>query len=100
MNLTDEQKARLFDALEGDGVDNWEGFNYDGGHYERVLAEIEAEEKYEENRKRIEPLIEIIIEHADAEEPSERGAGFMVTLPEDGIKEIVKFISENYDAKK
>lgn len=48
MELTDEQKARLFDALHADGVDNWEG--YQETNYQETMAEIEAEQEYGKNR--------------------------------------------------
>ena len=45
MELTNEQKARLFEALHADGVDNWD--NYQGENYQETMREIEAEEKFE-----------------------------------------------------
>ena len=91
MELTDENKARLFEALEADGVDNWE--NYQGQHYQEA---IEAEEKLEENREKLEPLFEIITNSISHDYPAgvEAGAGYY--LEEDNI---VNGITKHYEAK-
>lgn len=97
MTLTDEQKARLFDALERDGVDNWE--NYQGIHWQETMEEIESEEKFEENRKRLEPLFEIISLNMEVDYPAGREAGSSCNLTDDGVGLVVNFISKNYEAK-
>jgi hypothetical protein len=97
MTLTDNHKAKLLDALRADGVDNWEG--YQGENYQATMQEIEAEERFEENKKRLEPLFAIIETNIDVDYPSIREAGARTSLSENGISEIVKFISTNFFPK-
>ena len=99
MELTNEQKARLFDAMEADGVDNWD--NYQGDNYQETMEEIEAEANFEENKKRLEPLFDIINEYdsLDVEEPAGHGAGYGWSITPSGEEEIVKFITKNYEPK-
>jgi hypothetical protein len=94
--MTDEQKARLLDALECDGVDNWEGYNISGGYFERTLQEIEAEERRAEMLRTIEPLIDIIESNMEIDFPAGRDAGSRARLTEDGQSELVNFLSEHY----
>jgi len=100
MNYTDEQKARLFDALEMDGVDNWEGHQIEGGNYEEVLLAIEAEEKFDEVKKKCEPLVEIIEQNIEVDYPAGRDAGVNTALSEDGLAEAIMWISKNLMEKK
>lgn len=93
-NFTNEQKARLFDALHADGVDNWEG--YKQTHYREVEAEIEAENFFLENKKILEPLFQIIETNIEVSYPVGREAGAMTALTDDGISEIIDFISKNF----
>lgn len=92
MNLTDEQKARLFDALHADGVDNWIG--YQEQHWQDVMDEIQAEQEYDENSKKIQPLIEIILQNVSHDYPAgiEAGAGYYI----ENDKEIVNWITKNF----
>lgn len=90
--LTDEQKARLFDALHADGVDNWIGYQEE--NYQSVMEEIEAENEYEENYKKIEPLFEIISLNCEVDYPVGREAGSSVNLTPDGEREVVMFITK------
>lgn len=93
MSLTDKQKAILFDAMQADGVDNWEG--YQGENYQKAMKDIEVEEKLEETVKKLQPLFEIISLNSKAEYPSIREAGMSIQLTEDGEKEVAKWIIEN-----
>jgi hypothetical protein len=95
MKLTNEQKAKLFDAMLADGVDNWEG--YQGETYQEVMADIEAEEKLEETMKKLEPLYEIIALNSSADYPSVREAGMSIQLTEDGEKEVALWIIKNFN---
>jgi hypothetical protein len=99
MTLTDEHKAKLFDALQADGVDNWGG--YQEQNYQDAMLEIESEQMFEENKKKLEPLFDIINEYEtlDVEEPSERGAGYGWNLTEHGERQIINFISKNFEPK-
>lgn len=95
MELTDEQKARLFDALHHDEVDNWSG--YQEKNYQETMAEIEEEQKYEENLAKIDPLIEIILESITHDYPAgrEAGAGYSIEDP----RNIINWLSRNCDFK-
>ena len=92
---TDEQKARLFDALLADGVDNWSG--YQEQHYQEAMEEIEAEEKFEENSKRIQPLLDIILQSVSHDYPAGREAGVGYCIEDE--TEIVNWITKNFDPK-
>lgn len=46
MKLTDEQKAKLFDAMQADGVDNWEG--YQGENYQEAVKAEQPREGWSE----------------------------------------------------
>ena len=94
MNLTNEEKAKLFDALQADGVDNWEGYKND--NYQETMAGIEAERQYAKNLVILQPLIEIIENNIEVDYPSIREAGARTALTEDGRLELVTFISKHY----
>jgi hypothetical protein len=93
-DYTDEQKARLFDALHADGVDNWEGYQMD--NWQEVMEDIEGEEKYNETYLELEEMFEMIEMGIEVEEPSERGAGFMATINPEVLEDVVKFIIKKY----
>ena len=97
MNLTDEQKARLFDALHHDGVDNWS--NYQGDNYQEVMNQIEVENKFDQVKEKIQPLFDIIEDEYsyEVDYPAGPDAGHSMTLTEHGIKTIVEWIAKNYE---
>jgi hypothetical protein len=97
MKLTNEHKARLFDAMSADGVDNWEG--YQGENYQKVMEQIETEEESKKIKDSLGELFEIISLHCDVDYPAGREAGSSVTVTDEGEEEIAKFISRNFTLK-
>lgn len=97
MNLTNEQKARLFDAMLVDGVDNWEG--YQGVAYQETMEEIEAEAQMDSMKKDIQPLIEIIETNIEVDYPAGREAGSRTMFTEDGVHEVVMYLIKNFEKK-
>ncbi len=74
-------------ALEGGGVDNWEGYD----------ISLEGYHKYKEDKEKIEAVIEEVIETLceGVEEPAGRGCGFGVRQEyiDSACKVLEKFIS-------
>lgn len=94
MEYTDEQKARLFDALQADGVDNWEG--YGQTNWQKTVAEIEAKESFARDKEKLKPLFKIIESSIEVDYPAGREAGARTQLTEGGILDIVMFISRTF----
>lgn len=93
MKLTDTHKARLFDAMQADGVDNWEG--YQGDNYQRVIEDIEIEGKYQETKDKLDPLFGIIETHIEVDYPAGREAGTRTSITDEGIIEITNWVLKN-----
>jgi len=94
MKYTNEQKARLFDALHADGVDNWEGYQQE--NYQEAEEEIEAEAMFDKVHAELDELLEIFCESAEVDYPAGQDEGYNITIPMDGQKDIVKFIIKKY----
>jgi hypothetical protein len=95
MNYTDTQKAKLFDALFADGVDNWEGYQQE--NYQQAIEEIELEGKYDRVQDELQPLFEIIETHIEVDYPAGREAGSRTSLTTGGIDAIVEWITKKYE---
>ena len=95
MSYTDEQKARLFDALLADGVDNWDGYQQE--NFQEVAEQIELENKYDQVKEELQPLFEIIETNIEVDYPAGREAGLRTALTKDGVDLIVEWVTKKYN---
>jgi len=96
MTYTDEQKARLFDALIADGVDNWDG--YQERNFQETIKSFEIENLIGETIDELQDLFEMLTDGStlEVEYPAGREAGSAILFTKGGEERVAKFIIEKY----
>jgi len=85
---------RKLQALEANGVDNWE-------YYGEAMSPIAMEEDQEEVKEdAVQHLHDLLVDGVDIDQPAGTGCGYSVTLTESGEEAFLTLLTEFYQKMK